>query len=117
MYILFCRNGIAHAHIGRECFLPTRIGLGLQKRSPYKKALDRKVLQLKEAGIVDKWLNDAADAMNEIRDRKLVEKAQRDKALSVSDIQGPIIVLVAMLIFDMIFLMVEMCMSTMQGPY
>ena len=115
--ILFYRNGIAHAHIGRECFLPISIGLGLQRRSPYKKAMDRKILQLKEAGIVEKWLNDAADAMNEIRDRKLVEKAQRDKSLALSDFQGPIIILVALLICDVISLILEMSMPNILATF
>ncbi len=36
----------------RDCFYPTRVALGLPKRSPFKFGADLKLNQLKEAGIV-----------------------------------------------------------------
>ena len=36
----------------RDCFRPTQIALGLTRNSPFKSAVDHKLWQLKEAGIV-----------------------------------------------------------------
>ncbi len=41
-----------NVHVMPECFLPTRIAFGLSLNSPFKQALDLKLEQMKEGGIV-----------------------------------------------------------------
>ncbi len=44
-------------YIMRECFLPINVALGMRKRSPYKQAVNLKLGQLKEGGIVSRRLS------------------------------------------------------------
>ncbi len=39
-------------HVSQECFLPLNVAIGLRKQNPIKDAMNLRLLQLKEAGIV-----------------------------------------------------------------
>ena len=67
------------------------IVLALQHRSPFKEAINRKILELREAGLLTKWLKDSSakpvvGPSGKRRERNLM-------ALSLGELQGIMIVL------------------------
>ena len=56
------RFGATSFHIMDECWLSSiPVGLGVQRGSPLREVLSRKLNHLSEAGIVDKWIKDELD--------------------------------------------------------
>lgn len=67
--------------------MPLKIALGLQYRSPFKTAIDRKIKQFREAGLILKWHSDGEDSIGVLRLRGQKETRQNE-ALSLGDLQG-----------------------------
>ena len=51
-------EGKAKVHITTNCFQPIAIALGLSKNSPFKSAINAKMIQLQEGGFISKWTID-----------------------------------------------------------
>ncbi len=52
-----------------DCFKPTPIAIGLRKRNPLKPFMDKKITQLREAGLVKKWMSDALEKGGQLTHR------------------------------------------------
>lgn len=100
-------NGEARGHIMNECYMTVQIAHGIQKQSPFKEALDHKMQQLREAGLVTKWIEDGANQIARMKFTS-IDTSEGDP-LSLEELQGilifyPILVLSALVIF-----IVEIC--------
>ena len=71
-------------HVMKECFVPFGIGFALQKDSIYTEKLSRKIQQLIEGGLIDKWLNDEFDRVAKKAD---VGADTEAKPLSLDNLQ------------------------------
>ena len=95
--LLLDESGYTDVHIMEDCFYDIAIALGLAKNSPYKESIDFKISQLREGGLIAKWMSESeiGEYKNEFRD---------DVPFSITDLQGPfylhiIIMVIASLVF------------------
>lgn len=52
----------ADMHLGREQFFPSNVAWAIQRNTPYATAMNRRIQQMRQFGLVDKWMADMAEA-------------------------------------------------------
>ena len=67
--------------------MPLQIALGLQKRSPIGPMLDHKLQQMREAGLLDKWILDGIASAGKLAG-DIGRETRIPQALSLDDLQG-----------------------------
>ena len=81
---LLYRYGIRSMHVMRECIKPIGVAFVLQKDSFLTKSFNRKLSQLVESGLTDKWMLDEFEKVA----KKLSEKSSiKFEALKVNHLQ------------------------------
>ena len=68
----------------KECFVPFSIAFALQKDSIYTEKFNKKMSQLVEGGLIDKWLNDEFDKVGK---KAYAEASTKAEALTIDNIQ------------------------------
>ncbi|TRY75098.1 hypothetical protein TCAL_00607 [Tigriopus californicus] len=98
--------GQTNVHIMDECFLSLPIAFGLKKDSPLKPMFDYKLRQLREAGLVEKWIADEISSFGKF-EKSFGTRAREAEALTLYDLQGAFIVFLAALGFAIVALVLE----------
>ena len=100
------RFGKTNVHITSESFLPIQIGLGLQKRSPIGPMFNYKMQQMREAGLLDKWILDGIAGAG-----RLAEKSERETriplGLTIDDLQSIFLLFLVMTFACLVVVLAE----------
>ena len=83
-----CREGHTKGHIVSECFLPLSVRFGLGKASGFREAVNARIMQLREAGLIDKWMRDGMELMGNLVVVKSRE-ATEATPLGLEPLKGP----------------------------
>lgn len=98
--VLTDESGFTDVHIMDDCFYEIAIAFGIGKNSPYKGSLDRKITQLREAGLIHKWMK-AGEIKNE------ASEARKDTPFSMGQLQGPFYLYLLLVTFSMLIFVLE----------
>ncbi|XP_042881010.1 glutamate receptor 2-like [Penaeus japonicus] len=81
-----------HTYVLREQIYTGALAFFLPKHTPWRSRLDRGIRRLVEAGLVDKWYR---DLMGDMATGGLHQQAgtSEEKALTISNLQGPFLAL------------------------
>lgn len=90
-----------------ECFLSLPIAFGLKKDSPLKPMFDYKLRQLREAGLIEKWIADEISSFGKF-EKRFGTRARDAEALTLHDLQGAFIVFSVVLGFAFVCLILEL---------
>ena len=74
--------GYTDVHVMDDCFYEIAIALGLGKNSPYRESIDLKITQMREAGLIAKWM-DESEVMEHTKE------VREDEKFTLDDLQGP----------------------------
>ena len=98
-------------HIAKECFGSFRVAYAVPKDSPYKADFDRKISQMIEAGLPDKYYNDEMEKVASLARAKVSEA--KAKPLTLHHLQAPLYLLPILLAVALVTFLVEVSMG---GP-
>lgn len=94
-----CRNLLSEderaegkTYMVKEQVYPGALAFFLAKHTPWRARLDEGIRRLVEGGLVDKWYSDIMDKKNQ-GGLQLNKATSVEKALTVSNLQGPFLLL------------------------
>ena len=92
-------------HIMRECFNSFRVAFTVPINSIYKKAFDKKMIQIIEAGLTRKYFADEMD--KEARKAKSALQRTVWNSLTIHHLQAPLLILPIVHAFSVLIFCVE----------
>ena len=124
-------EGHSFVHIMDQCYSIVPIAHGIQKNSIIKKSLSLKIRQLREGGLIDKYISDASDDLGmKGRVQFKRKEARKTVALTLSkcmathshecnqifndllgEIEGPVIVILFLFGIALIIFVMEYCFN------
>lgn len=103
-------------HIMKECFGNVAIAYALQKNSPIRQSFNRKLQQTRQAGLIDKYIQDAADdlglkGLTGLRKRQ----ARKPYSLTLTEVKGPLFILLVLQVLTCLCFLAEKLWPLLKG--
>lgn len=99
------RDGDIRIHIMREFFMDIPIALGLQQRSPFRRSINFKLMQLREAGLIAKWVSDGINSVSTTM--PFATYTSSPEPLTMLEMKGIVIVLGVLLFVALVIFIAE----------
>ena len=99
-FSLVDKNSQTDIHIMDQCYYYIPISFAIGKNSPLKEPINRKIVQLREGGFINKWMEDKV--VIEVK-----QEARQDVAFTIEDLMGAFTILGLLLCLGCIALFIE----------